>query len=70
MRGAVDTWLDMDRTAIEELVDGALPIEAEPREGPELRLLGAVIIRFECGIWIHVLPLVLPSVVTRTGCNP
>lgn len=44
VRGAVDTDVDMERRAIEELADGDLAMEAEPRDGPEERLPGAVII--------------------------
>ena len=44
LRTAEATELDMDRTAIEELVDGALARDAALLEGPEERFPGAVTI--------------------------
>lgn len=43
-RGGLVKFREMDCTATEELVDGALPIAAGLREGPDERLPGAVTI--------------------------
>lgn len=44
VRGVDTNELDMVRTAIEELADGALATDAELRDGPEERFPGAVTI--------------------------